>query len=351
MRRGQIDELLDQTSHWPTTSNALNIKDLAVICFISLRGFTGGPLAIHQAAAKIRDLGGQAGMIYIRNSKSRSAFKFQSGAIAGNLNYFGRKRISNELRSYGFPTNQEFSIHDHFVVPEAFPELAFQLLQVGCRKVSIWWLSVDNFPLQQLNTLQSQSLLKRCGHLCQSVYAFDFVKRHGGQNISMLSDEIDLSVPREIPQTQNRKIDFCYLPNKAIGADEILEDLSRQFTIKPLKGLSRAQIKETLLDSKIFLDFGHHPGKDRVPREAALCGAIPVVRREGAARFKADVPLIDELLIETHDFFDAVQIAEKLQYIIKNSEKFGGALEDYVKSILGEAGIFETEVRTLINCS
>lgn len=322
-----------------------------MICFISTSSFTGGPLAIHQAAAKIRDLGGDAGILYIRSPKPHKAFKFRSNKIVPNLSFLERKKVSKELRSFGFPLDANFSTTDHFIIPEVLPDLAYKLLQLGCTNVSIWWLSVDNFPISQLNTLQNQMLLQKCGHLCQSTYAFDFVKRHGGVNVSMLSDEIDLDVPKNIPATADRKFDFCYLPNKATGADEILEGLSKQFAIKPLKNMSRKQIKETLLDTKIFLDFGHHPGKDRVPREAALCGAIPLLRHEGAARFKEDVPLPKGLLIETKAFFDTTAIAEKVQSIIDNSENYNVALDEYVNGILGESDIFKNELLDIINAS
>jgi len=316
-----------------------------LICFISLRVFTGGPLAIHQAASKIRALGGDAGILYVGNSKS---VKVKSGQVSSNFNALQRKKIAKSLRAYGFSTNEMFSKKDHFIVPEAFPDLAFKLLQLGCPNVSIWWLSVDNFPLSTLNLLQNQALLQKCGHLCQSAYAYDFVKGQGAANISMLSDEIDLSVPEHIPPTETRKIDFCYLPNKATGAEDTIAELSKRFVVQPLRGMSREEVKQTLLDSKVFLDFGHHPGKDRVPREAALCGAMPVVRLAGAARYMEDVPLPDELRIETVDFFDTDVIGSKLQRVIDNPEQFNEALDQYVHRILGETAIFEEELRRLI---
>ena len=50
-------------------------------------------------------------------------------------------------------------------------------------------------------------------------------------------------------------------------------------------------VHDALLQSQIFIDFGHHPGKDRVPREAALSGNIVFLHERGAAAFYLDHPL------------------------------------------------------------
>ena len=42
---------------------------------------------------------------------------------------------------------------------------------------------------------------------------------------------------------------------------------------------------------QVYIDFGHHPGQDRLPREAAACGCLVVTGTRGSAGFHADVPL------------------------------------------------------------
>ncbi|WP_216074700.1 hypothetical protein, partial [Acinetobacter baumannii] len=43
--------------------------------------------------------------------------------------------------------------------------------------------------------------------------------------------------------------------------------------------------------AKVYIDFGEHPGKDRLPREAAMMGTVVVVGMRGAAAFDEDVTL------------------------------------------------------------
>ena len=58
-----------------------------------------------------------------------------------------------------------------------------------------------------------------------------------------------------------------------------------------LANMSRAKVREALCEAKVYADFGNHPGRDRMPREAALCGACVLTGRRGSASYAEDVPL------------------------------------------------------------
>jgi hypothetical protein len=319
-----------------------------MICFISPCSFTGGPLAIHQAASKIKAHGGEVGIMYLKNRRRHSAFEVRGEMIVSQISFLNRLKIHDHLKAFNFPTRQTLSINDHFIVPETMPDLAYQLRRAGCKNVSLWWLSVDNFPLGELNTLQNQRLLRECKHLCQSEYAADFVRRRGALTVSMLSDEIDLPTMKNLPPASERANDLCFLPNKAAGADELLEYLSQKFSLIRLENMDRGQITDTLLNTKIFLDFGHHPGKDRVPREAAVCGAIPVVRAAGAACFEQDVPLPAELLIDSEAFFDGPAFVTRLETILNRANDYNDILAMYRTKIELEKQTFTSEIHDLI---
>lgn len=44
-------------------------------------------------------------------------------------------------------------------------------------------------------------------------------------------------------------------------------------------------------ESMIYIDFGEHPGKDRIPREAAMRDLIVITGRDGAAVNDVDVSI------------------------------------------------------------
>ncbi len=113
--------------------------------------------------------------------------------------------------------------------------------------------------------------------------------------------------------------------------------------------MGREKIKATLLNTRIFLDFGSHPGKDRVPREAAICGATPMVRREGAATEKEDVPLPDQLLLENEVFFNPPVLASRVAEVLQNASKWQSELSPFRDWIMEEGSRFDAELLSLIN--
>lgn len=77
---------------------------------------------------------------------------------------------------------------------------------------------------------------------------------------------------------------------------KIIKNLSKNKNIKfiALKGMTVAEIREISKKAKVYIDFGHHPGKDRIPRETAILGCIVIVGKRGSARYKEDISINDE---------------------------------------------------------
>jgi hypothetical protein len=70
--------------------------------------------------------------------------------------------------------------------------------------------------------------------------------------------------------------------------------------------------------AKVYIDFGNHPGMDRLPREAAMAGCIVITNKEGAAYYDEDVPIPSQYKIET---FDVEKIHALLKKSIENYEE------------------------------
>ena len=73
--------------------------------------------------------------------------------------------------------------------------------------------------------------------------------------------------------------------------------------------------------SKIYIDFGNHPGKDRIPREASASHCVVVTGKRGSAANQIDVPIPDDFKFDDsigNDEKIIPQIVEKLRSILKN---------------------------------
>ena len=80
-----------------------------------------------------------------------------------------------------------------------------------------------------------------------------------------------------------------------------------------LEGLSRKEMAGALAEAMVYIDFGDHPGKDRIPREAALAGNIIISSNKGSAAF-----------------FDDLPISEKYKFHIEQVEEVAIAIEDSI---------------------
>ena len=70
----------------------------------------------------------------------------------------------------------------------------------------------------------------------------------------------------------------------------------RGVMLVPIQHMASSQ--QLLARARVYIDFGHHPGQDRLPREAAQCGCVVVTGMRGSAGLFADVPLPQYLKIE-----------------------------------------------------
>ncbi len=179
------------------------------------------------------------------------------------------------------------------VLSEVITSLAWKFQHA---RRAIWWLSVDNyFKWQHINP--GPSILDPTAalvHLCQSHYAWAFLTHHQMRSPMMLTDYIteDVFVGEQAPPPSGRLPIVTFNPKKGIETTRLLMARGGDDQVwLPLEGMDRADIAEILRHARIYVDFGGHPGRDRIPREAAMCGAVVITGRRGSAAFVDDVPL------------------------------------------------------------
>lgn len=228
---------------------------------------TGGPEALHQLVDAIRQSGGEAYVSY-----------YPFGVWAD---------IPEEYRRYDVvQALPEDASGNLVVLPEIVPRMAQEFSRAT---VAIWWLSVDNFL--QLDDRPRWDELQRHVNFAQSHYAAQFLAQQGVRTVP-LTDYLneDFSVPLRWTWRRNaiaHNVKSAPEVERLRRAEPALEEL----TWIEMANLPRAEVRKLLSSVKIYADFGHHPGRDRMPREAVLCGACVLTNRRGSAGLAADVPL------------------------------------------------------------
>lgn len=242
------------------------------------------------------------------------------------------------------------------------PETMIDMIHV-CTKgiIIIWWLSVDNYITCYQNYINRQGemdLFKlkektNLFHFAQSKYAYEFVKKNilfGAQDIFYLKDYLNDEFIRTGENYRNqliRKNIILYNPKKGMQNLEPIKEICRKdIQWIPLAGLTPNQMAMLMCCAKIYIDFGAHPGKDRIPREAAVCGCCIITNREGSAAYLEDVGIPEKYKIVDMQNYRCV--LETIYDLMDNFEKRVVEYEAYVTSILNEKNEFEREIDSML---
>jgi len=308
---------------------------------------TGGPEALHQLAHCINLHGGRAHMVYYA---PYSRVEIAGGAIICHAPaspmpaHFARyhPQILTTLR----PTPRTL-----LIFPEPLCHLA--AVQTTAYQRALWWLSLDNaLPehaalLTQPEFFADETLI----HFHQSDYARHFLTTYNAPQYHPLSDYTDEDFTRRAliasdnPPPATRPHRIAYFPNKgAERAARFTPPAGADFL--PLRGLTKPELRDILFTTRLYIDFGHHPGKDRIPREAAAAGAVILLHQAGAALHFADHPLPRDYLFTEADILSG-RLTARAAAILANPEPHLARQQQYRASIATERARFDLEVQTL----
>lgn len=291
---------------------------------------TGGPELCHQLADALNAAGCPASVVYYP---------------------FGRgHEIPRPYRGYDCRPAAADDIEPGatVVLPEVYGDLvgAFP----GCR-VYFWWLSVNNFHRRACSDGAAAQLadIRRIAerHLYQSEYARLFLAENGLTPAQQLSDRLADCYSRPADTGPRRDL-VAYNPAKGLERTElVLRALGR--SVRPpqviaLRGMDRDQLRTVLSQTKVYIDFGGHPGKDRLPREAAALGACVVTNRRGAAANDIDVPIPREFKIDDRKPGFERRAAAKVGQILADFSRHSAMFDGYRRTIASESSQFTADV-------
>lgn len=260
------------------------------------------------------------------------------------------------------------------VIPETFTGY---IRAIRKAKISIWWLSVDNyidkiklenqqnfknylvllanifrkifFSFINLNHYNKSLTLneiknKKIIHLCQSYYSYKFLKKKKIKNLLILKDFIQIRNRKKF----KKNIDIILNSNKGQKYNELfIKEYKEIFKIKKLKNMSLNLTQKKLNQSKFFIDFGHHPGRDRIPREAVSQGSKVLIMKEGAAKNKLDVNINNDYKFTEYNLDNEMKILEFLT-INKILDKNWYNVKAYLKKINNDKIEMKKQIKQFI---
>lgn len=320
--------------------------------------YTGGPTLAHQLCKILNEQNMESMMFYVDNNKKCD------DPVHPNYKIFGNP----------FVTQLSKETTDVLIILETKSSL---LLQFPNAKKYMWWQSVDNFFISHFSYYKR--LIKWLGyypisikkeiknfkknypeiyndssiiHLVQSEYAREFLQSIGVDNSRIISltdyieDEVIIKSKEE--RAIKRRNIVLYNPRKGYKFTKRIIQASkkRNFEFVPLVNMNKDEVIYNLCNSKLYIDFGNHPGKDRFPREAAICGCCIMTGRRGAANNCIDISIDDKYKIEDKNN-NIPLIVDTIESIVNDYDERIKDFKVYRDKILGEKKQFENEAKAI----
>lgn len=256
--------------------------------------------------------------------------------------YTEKNPIPERYHQYGAKIASEYldAYDSVYIVPEVFLQ---ELALVDKGLAAVWWMSVDNYARNGLDSLRG----KRALHFVQSHYAADFVKnKFETEDCYFLSDYINdgLRTYAEKNRAAAQRENICfYNPQKGLEhIEKLIAMTGDRFRWVPIAGMTAVEVAECLCRGKVYIDFGNHPGKDRIPREAAYCGCCVLTNRKGSAAYQEDVNIPDFYKIGDEERYE--DIIRQILYIMENYDTLKNDFVPYIKKIKDEKQVFLQEI-------
>lgn len=322
----------------------MRITKLQAVCPPDLT--TGGPEALHQLVHAARQQGLDARIVYLPKKEGVQA------------------ATAEPYKIYDIKVDE--SLDDSPGTLIVVPELETGLLrEIKRAEKAIWWLSIDHY-IDLIKQEQRKRFKHWFGltksfkvdkpdqkvwHLAQSEYARQFLVGKGLQRVQMLTDYLRDDFVAAVESGGDigpRLRRVAFNPKKGFDkTQKVMVLAGDDIEFVRLENMRPDQVRDTLLTSMVYMDFGHHPGRDRIPRESAICGCSVITGRKGSAANRVDVPIAPSYKIDESAADFAEQAVTALKDILDEQDRHRPAFDAYRAVIAQQKNIFFGEVKAL----
>lgn len=258
--------------------------------------------------------------------------------------------IPHDYLQYDNKLSTEIHSDDILIFPEIWGHYTNRP-QFKNNKKLIYWESVDNyFP----HTPESEwfKFADNTIHISQTEYSTRFLKdvlKIPARNIIEITDYVNDSYLNFKEDGTKRERIVVYNPSKGLQyTNKLIALMHHDVKFVPIKNMSREQIIDTMRHSMVFIDFGYFPGKDRLPREAAMCGLCLVTCKQGSARYVKDLNIPNSYKIDNLNYADLGFIEVQIHDIMDNFEEHSKMFDQYRSWVKQEKYMFQQGIKKLI---
>ena len=298
-----------------------------IVHFCPSKLATGGTEGIHHLVSELNKCGANAKILYVGSSDDPQP---------------------KEYSEYNCPFITELpkDYEGTVIFPEVWGNNVIEPRYRGMTTV-INWQGIDvyywNNPVNtQKKFLQNKSTI----HVTMSEYGMEHL-RGLGLNPLKIPDCINNDFLQDFTEEYDRSNTVLYnpVPVKMTNFQETVmarcvTELGIKF--KPIKGYTKLDLIDLFRHSKLYIDFGVFSGRERLPREAVMCGCCILTSNKGTAKAYLDNAIPDKYKIEDVD--TAIQM---IRYILKNYEVCKSDYVDYQRLMHKDKEEYHAQVEEL----
>jgi len=310
---------------------------------------TGGPEALHQLGAKLTRLDFNVFMHYYSTPDSVDI-------------------VHKNYEKYSVPVADEVDnvSRNIMILPETHLLPIFDDNYKHVRKV-IWWLSVVNYYITQENLTQSLkgekyfklrnylgrfptasfSRLKRrkdVQHISHSYYSQVHLAENGIKPVGRISDYMNSAFFDMVDESTPKESLVIYNPIKNDAFLDKIIALTPTIKWVPIKGMTPAEVATLMNKAKLYVDFGFHPGKERMPREACIMRCCMIIGKTGSAAYQQDMPIPEQYRFDkSEDQIPA--IIERIGQCLNSYKTLVADFAPYRETLYREEEQFEQDIQ------
>ncbi|RZL61615.1 MAG: hypothetical protein EOO93_12935 [Pedobacter sp.] len=303
----------------------LTVYPNTIIYFLCAPNFaTGGPEALHQMAYHLNKLGFKAVMYY--EPQDHSDNPVHPFYVKYNIPYV-REVENNTSHILILP---ETSLDPLF--EDKFSEI----------RLAIWWLSVTNYYLRinpkirrtkrklsywlrklykpvQFATFENIKALN-IANIAHSYFSKVHLQEQGITPMGQISDYMNHAFFDLFNPDIKKEDIIIYNPKKNNQFLDSIMKLCPALNWVPLIDLTPTEVAEWMNKAKLYIDFGYHPGKERMPRESCIMNCCMIIGKDGSAKYAEDMPILEKYRFEKKEE-NIDQIIETIHSCLNNYDE------------------------------
>jgi len=292
---------------------------------------TGGPEALHQLGYILNSLGYNAKMLYSKHKKDP---------------------VHPFYKNYNVPYVMKVkdSADNVMVIPESMTNL---IAKYPLAQKKVWWLSLDFYEILMNSREKKKNWIRKLvvpykhteyrfepnktvTHWYQSQRTKEFLQTKKLDNdTAYLCDYVTELFFENLPESFSKENIITYNPKKGLDKIEKYMTLLPQYKWTPLTGMSREEMRDTLRKTKLHIDFGYFPGRDKIPREALVSGVCLLTGRDGTAGFKEDLGIPEKYKLQA-DETQIEKVTELIHHAMNNYDAVFSEFSDFRAFVMNE---------------